>query len=72
MALTVVMYIYEILKIIITPKLYFKSMLNILHWILILLVVVSFVPTFAQQNKLEPIQYQVASVSDPWLANLFF
>ena len=68
---TIIMAINEVVKILITPKLYFKSRLNILHWILLVMVVVSFYPSFARQSRLTAEQYQMAAVRTKYFLQCF-
>ncbi|CAG7722898.1 unnamed protein product [Allacma fusca] len=60
-ALTIVMALNEVVRIVITPGLYFKSRLNILHWMLLFMVMGTFYPTFSRQSVILAEQYQLSA-----------
>jgi hypothetical protein len=60
---TILFFLAELGKLLITPALYLRSWLNGGTWALLMLVFSTTVPTLWGQSSISPIQYQAAAVS---------
>lgn len=60
---TAILAVLELCKIVITPKLYVQSLMNLGTWILIGLVIITTIPNLAKQKEIGAYQYQAAAVS---------
>lgn len=59
---TILLAVSELCKLVITPKLYIRSWMNIGTWILIALVLATTIPNLTKQSSIGPYQHQAAAV----------